>query len=54
MKTKHIVLGDFGISLIKKKPDFESIGTIEYIAPEMFAEKPSYNESIDMYAFFIN
>lgn len=49
--TKDIVLGDFGIFFNKENPDFESIGTIEYMAPEMFETKPKYDESIDMYAF---
>ena len=51
LSTKDIVLGDFGIYFNKENPDFDSIGTIEYMAPEMFDEKPKYDESIDMYAF---
>lgn len=49
--STDIVLGDFGIYLNTETADFESIGTIEYMAPEMFEEKPKYDESIDIYSF---
>ena len=50
-RTSNIYLTDFGLS-IYADTSIESVGTIVYMAPEIFQEK-MYNNSIDIYAFGI-
>lgn len=54
----HVKLSDFGIStLIEVETQTQQrtggIGTIEFMAPELFDEKPEYDEKVDVYAFGI-
>jgi serine/threonine protein kinase len=44
-------LADFGLSIYAES-SLESVGTLIYMAPEMFEEK-TYDKSVDMYAFGI-
>ena len=53
----HVKLGDFGAAKITDpmKPvqrSMSSVGTVEYLAPEMAGEKP-YNRMVDVWAFGI-
>lgn len=47
--TSEVFIGDFGLS-IKSEKSLSSVGTPEYMAPELFGDIP-YNDKIDMYAF---
>ena len=50
--TSNIYLTDFGLS-IESLIGKGSVGTLVYMAPEMFIKDFSYNNSVDMYAFGI-
>lgn len=55
----HVKLSDFGIStLIEVEAQTTQqrtggIGTVEFMAPELFDEHPEYDEKVDVYAFGI-
>ena len=49
--NSNIYLADFGLSIYAES-SLESVGTLIYMAPEMFEEK-TYDKSVDMYAFGI-
>ena len=50
--TSDIYLTDFGLS-VESLIGKGSVGTLVYMAPEMFIEDFSYDNSVDMYAFGI-
>jgi WNK lysine deficient protein kinase len=49
--NSNVYLADFGLSIYAES-SLESVGTLIYMAPEMFVEK-TYDKSVDMYAFGI-
>lgn len=52
---KHVKICDFGISRSMELTTYTSrtigIGTLPFMAPELFNQKGKYNEKVDVYAF---
>ncbi|KAF6157970.1 hypothetical protein GIB67_015286 [Kingdonia uniflora] len=47
---RKIKIGDLGLAIIMQKPTAQSvIGTLEFIAPELYKEE--YNELVNIYSF---
>ena len=49
--TGDILIGDLGLAKKRNTKFHSTIGTPEYMAPEMYEEETSYDEKVDIYAF---
>eukprot|EP01130_Rhizamoeba_saxonica_P016659 TRINITY_DN7747_c0_g1_i1.p1 TRINITY_DN7747_c0_g1~~TRINITY_DN7747_c0_g1_i1.p1 ORF type:complete len:362 (+),score=70.72 TRINITY_DN7747_c0_g1_i1:52-1137(+) len=51
----RVKIGDLGLAtdVNSKKTNMTVIGTLRYMAPEYFADKPIYNSSVDIWAYGI-
>ena len=50
----HVKISDFGIAKLittTQQTQTKIIGTLAYMAPEMFDEKEQYNEKVDVFSF---